>query len=86
MLTFSALILGGGFFPQPGVSTRHRAAAAILAERRKWSVGSAPDSAAMPDGRPEFGPARPAVTPVAAATGTARHGESAAGLELNVGR
>src|SRR3974377_496919 len=35
VLTFTALILGGGFFPQPGVSTRHRAAAAILVERRK---------------------------------------------------
>ncbi len=72
VLTFSALILGGGFFPQPGVSTRHRAAATILAERRKWSGLSAPASAAMPEGRPEFGPARPAVTPVAAATGIAR--------------
>ncbi|MGO9596506.1 MAG: proton-conducting transporter membrane subunit [Isosphaeraceae bacterium] len=38
VLTFSALILGGGFFPQPGVNTRHRAAAAILAERQRWSV------------------------------------------------
>jgi NADH-quinone oxidoreductase subunit M len=37
VLTFSALILGGGFFPQPGVTTRHRAAAAILEERQKWS-------------------------------------------------
>ena len=34
VLTFSALILGGGFFPQPGVTTRHRAAAAILAGAR----------------------------------------------------
>ena len=33
VLTFSALILGGGFFPQPGVASRHRAAAAILGER-----------------------------------------------------
>ncbi len=33
VLTFSALILGGGLFPQPGVATRHQAAAAILAER-----------------------------------------------------
>jgi NADH-quinone oxidoreductase subunit M len=38
VLTFSALILGGGFFPQPGVTTRHRAAAAILAEREKPST------------------------------------------------
>ncbi|MGZ3382330.1 MAG: proton-conducting transporter transmembrane domain-containing protein [Isosphaeraceae bacterium] len=86
VLTFSALILGGGFFPQPGVSTRHRAAATILAERRKWSGLSAPDSAAMPAGRPEFGPARPAVTPVAAATDTARHDGFVPGPELDVGR
>ena len=86
VLTFSALILGGGFFPQPGVSTRHRAAATILEERRKWSVLSAPDSAALPDGRPEFGPARLAVTPVAASAEPARHGGSTAGLELNLGR
>jgi NADH-quinone oxidoreductase subunit M len=33
VLTFSALILGGGFFPQPGVTTRHRAAALILEQR-----------------------------------------------------
>jgi NADH-quinone oxidoreductase subunit M len=42
VLTFSALILGGGFFPQPGVSTRHRAAAAILAERQRWSPQRTP--------------------------------------------
>ena len=72
VLTFSALILGGGFFPQPGVSTRHRAAATILAERRRLSSLSAPESAAMQDGRAELGPASPSVTPVAAATGTAR--------------
>ena len=40
VLTFSALILGGGFFPQPGVSTRHRAAAPILAERQQAAVGA----------------------------------------------
>ena len=72
VLTFSALILGGGFFPQPGVSTRHRAAATILAECRKGPALSAPDSAAMPDGRTELVPARPAGPPVAAATGIAR--------------
>jgi NADH-quinone oxidoreductase subunit M len=38
VLTFSALILGGGFFPQPGVSTRHRAAALILMERQARSA------------------------------------------------
>ncbi len=30
VLTLAALILGGGLFPQPGVSSRHRAAADIL--------------------------------------------------------
>jgi NADH-quinone oxidoreductase subunit M len=33
LLTFAALILGGGLFPQPGVATRQRAAGAILEER-----------------------------------------------------
>ncbi len=33
VLTLAALILAGGFFPQPGVSTRERAAEQILAER-----------------------------------------------------
>jgi NADH-quinone oxidoreductase subunit M len=34
VLTFAALILGGGFFPQPGVKTRHCAAVEILTARR----------------------------------------------------
>jgi NADH-quinone oxidoreductase subunit M len=34
VLTLSALILGGGFFPQPGVTTRYRAAVEILEKRR----------------------------------------------------
>ena len=47
VLTFSALILGGGFFPQPGVTTRHRAAAAILAGReRPARLASAPPARA----------------------------------------
>lgn len=53
VLTFSALILGGGFFPQPGVTTRHRAAAAILAGReRPTRLASAPPerAARSPDG------------------------------------
>jgi NADH-quinone oxidoreductase subunit M len=33
VLTLAALILGGGLFPQPSVSTIHRAADAILKER-----------------------------------------------------
>jgi NADH-quinone oxidoreductase subunit M len=34
VLTLSALILGGGFYPQPGISTRHRAAEEMLEERK----------------------------------------------------
>lgn len=32
VLTLAALILGGGVYPQPGIATRHRAAAEILEE------------------------------------------------------
>jgi NADH-quinone oxidoreductase subunit M len=35
VLSFSALILGGGLFPQPGVATRRRAAEEILQDRGK---------------------------------------------------
>jgi NADH-quinone oxidoreductase subunit M len=34
-LTLSALILGGGLFPQPGVASRHRAAVALEQDREK---------------------------------------------------
>ena len=34
VLTLSALILGGGFYPQPGVTTRHLAAVEILEGRK----------------------------------------------------
>jgi len=34
VLSLAALILGGGLFPQPGIASRHRAAAAILDLRR----------------------------------------------------
>ncbi len=67
VLTFSALILGGGFFPQPGVSTRHRAAAAILAERRELSRPAALSGAMVPAGRRHAGAKPPPVTAVAAA-------------------
>lgn len=39
VLTMSALILGGGLFPQPGISTRTRAAEMLLNQRRKSSQG-----------------------------------------------
>ncbi|WP_435006699.1 proton-conducting transporter membrane subunit [Tundrisphaera lichenicola] len=35
VLTLAALILGGGLMPQPGVSTRERAAEAILVDRQR---------------------------------------------------
>jgi NADH-quinone oxidoreductase subunit M len=38
VLTLAALILGGGWFPQPGISSRQRAAEAILQERQKHSL------------------------------------------------
>jgi NADH-quinone oxidoreductase subunit M len=38
VLILSALILVGGLFPQPGVSSRHRAAEEILRERRERSI------------------------------------------------
>jgi NADH-quinone oxidoreductase subunit M len=35
VLVLSALILGGGLFPQPGIASRHRAAEEILKERER---------------------------------------------------
>lgn len=43
VLTLCGLILGGGIYPQPGVSSRHEAAEMILAEREK-NVGRSPRS------------------------------------------
>jgi NADH-quinone oxidoreductase subunit M len=43
VLTLSALILGGGLFPQPGISSRYEAALGILADRkarRERSLGA----------------------------------------------
>ncbi|MCI0455995.1 MAG: oxidoreductase [Gemmataceae bacterium] len=42
VLTLAALILGGGLFPQPGVSSRHRAATDILAHRDRRSEPANP--------------------------------------------
>jgi NADH-quinone oxidoreductase subunit M len=44
VLTFSALILGGGLFPQPGVSTRWRAAEEILEDRAQRTGRPGPPS------------------------------------------
>jgi NADH-quinone oxidoreductase subunit M len=45
VLTFAALILGGGLFPQPGVSTRQRAAEEILHLRRRAHLDHHPSPA-----------------------------------------
>jgi NADH-quinone oxidoreductase subunit M len=42
VLTLTALILGGGLFPQPGVVSRHRAAMTILRERERGNGGTRP--------------------------------------------
>jgi NADH-quinone oxidoreductase subunit M len=41
VLALTALILGGGLFPQPGVASRHRAAEEILDERARHGQGVA---------------------------------------------
>jgi NADH-quinone oxidoreductase subunit M len=46
VLSFSALILGGGLFPQPGVTTRQRAAEEILEDRRERTHLDQPAAAA----------------------------------------
>jgi NADH-quinone oxidoreductase subunit M len=57
VLTLSALILGGGLFPQPGVATRHRAADQILEEWSGRPRGESP--APMPERSPRSRPWRP---------------------------
>jgi NADH-quinone oxidoreductase subunit M len=39
VLMLAVLILGGGLFPQPGVKSRHEAAAAVIRERRAFQGG-----------------------------------------------
>jgi NADH-quinone oxidoreductase subunit M len=40
VLTLAALILGGGLFPQPGVTTRNSAAVRLLQERASYAAPS----------------------------------------------
>lgn len=48
-LTMTVLILGGGIFPQPGVSSRYRAALEILSQRRETRTNEdAADPAVIP--------------------------------------
>jgi NADH-quinone oxidoreductase subunit M len=41
VLTFTLLILGGGLFPQPGVTSRHHAATEIIAHRKQSTTTAA---------------------------------------------
>lgn len=56
VLILTALILGGGLYPQPGVASRYHAAVGLVEERARQALGnstSAPHSPAAPiDGRP----------------------------------
>lgn len=74
VLTLAALILAGGFYPQPGVASRHRAAAEILQQREHLGTDgsqgvsgrSAPDDRPLPDpsaAREPLAPAQPAAPP-----------------------
>jgi NADH-quinone oxidoreductase subunit M len=55
VLTISALILGGGFYPQPGVTTRQRASEAILEERASHLQGApVPAHVVFPDPSPRL--------------------------------
>jgi NADH:ubiquinone oxidoreductase subunit 4 (subunit M) len=51
VLTLAAMILGGGLFPQPGVTTRELAAKAVFAHRAKNLKRRAGESAAVPGTR-----------------------------------
>ena len=67
VLTLAAMILGGGLFPQPGVTTRERAAEEILTERaRRLGVAEAASETA-PTVEEAGHPPTPAAAPVASA-------------------
>jgi NADH-quinone oxidoreductase subunit M len=55
VLVFTALILGGGLYPQPGVQSRYHAAAAILRDHRA-RLGAAGDADSEEAGFWWFGP------------------------------
>jgi NADH-quinone oxidoreductase subunit M len=67
VLTLAAMILGGGLFPQPGVTTRELAAEEILQERARHLGGGAADTGAAPTPG-EAGPTPTAVIPPAPPT------------------
>lgn len=55
VLTLAALVLGGGFFPQPGVASRQRAAEEIIRDRKSRRLldpGTAPEVVAAPGPEP----------------------------------
>ncbi len=82
VLTLSALILGGGLFPQPGVATRRRAAEQILEDRaaRLRAVEKPPrlplraNLAPRPDDVTGFHPRTP---PAVISTGASHHPSAA---------
>ena len=64
VLTLSALILGGGFYPQPGVTTRHKAAEAILEDRDRHLRGGSSSLSPKPPAE-HVGQVRPPAPPLA---------------------
>jgi NADH-quinone oxidoreductase subunit M len=70
VLTLAAMILGGGLFPQPGVTTRELAAEEILNERARHLGGGAADTGAAPSPG-EAGPTPTAIPPPPPTTATA---------------
>jgi hypothetical protein len=57
VLTLAALILGGGVYPQPGVSSRYRAAEEILRGHEDWyTQESGPNERWLADARSPAAP------------------------------
>ncbi len=67
IIVLSVLILGGGLYPQPGVSSRYHAAAALMAHRVGKTLDpateAAPHDAASADKAPEKGDSSSAASP-----------------------
>jgi NADH-quinone oxidoreductase subunit M len=55
VLTLAALVLGGGFFPQPGVASRQRAAEEIIRDRRHRPLLEFDSTRAEERARPKLG-------------------------------
>jgi NADH-quinone oxidoreductase subunit M len=59
VLALAAMILGGGFFPQPGVTTREQAAEELLEQRSRHFGRPGTDSATPPVASNEHGTSHP---------------------------